>query len=100
MATIHQRFDLGQLLTTPGALATSERHGFNLLTLMARHAGGDWGDIPAEDQGLNELALADGSRLLSVYGDSGSDACLWIITEAVGDAGRRAATTILRPDEY
>jgi hypothetical protein len=24
----------------------------------------------------------------------------WVITEAVGDDGRRAATTVLLPDEY
>jgi hypothetical protein len=25
---------------------------------------------------------------------------LWIVTEAMDDAGNRAATTVLRPDDY
>ena len=100
-------FPLGQLVATPGALEVMERFGINPADLITRHVTGDWGDLDPEDRGLNEHALRDGSRIFSVYGARGSDACLWVITEAVTDpdaegdeAGDRSATTILRPDDY
>jgi hypothetical protein len=88
-------FPLGQVVTTPGALAVLERLGINGSVLIGRHITGDWGDIDAEDRGLNEMAIRDGERILSVYGTSGGDDCLWVITEA-----DRSATTILRPADY
>jgi hypothetical protein len=60
---------------------------------LKRHASGDWGDICPEDRGLNELALKDGSRLLSVYGTG--ERKFWIITEA-----DRSVTTVLMPEDY
>lgn len=93
------RFNLGRLLATPGALATLEEAGQTPLEFIARHAGGDWGDVCADDKQANEDALVDGSRLLSSYKTSNGEK-LWIITEATDDNGRRAASTILRPDEY
>ena len=48
---------------------------------------------------MNDQALEDGSRLLSSYRTTKGDK-IWIITEAVDDDGRRAATTLLLPDEY
>jgi hypothetical protein len=94
-------FPLGRVVATPGALAVMERLGIDPAALISRHVTGDWGDIHPDDRGLNEQALSDGSRILSVYGKGGSDDRLWLITEAVADeAGHRLATTILRPDEY
>ena len=43
--------------------------------------------------------MIDGSRLLSAYRTSFGDK-LWIITEAVDDAGNRTVTTVLLPSEY
>jgi hypothetical protein len=43
--------------------------------------------------------LIDGSRLLSANRTSNGEK-IWIITEAVDDSGKRAATTILLPSEY
>src|SRR4051794_13705085 len=94
-------FSLGSIVATPAALEVMERLGINPTALITRHATGDWGDIDPEDRGLNEHALLDGSRVFSVYGERGSDDCLWVITDAVIDAaGHRQATTILRPDDY
>jgi hypothetical protein len=93
-------FRLGQTVATPGAIEVMERLAINPADLIARHVTGDWGDICPEDRGLNEQALIDGSRIFSVYGARGSDECLWVITEAQDDAGRRSATTILRPVDY
>jgi hypothetical protein len=86
------RFPLGSLHMTPGV-----RDGIppsELLTALRRHANGDWGDIDAEDRGLNEQSLKDGSRLLSVY-HAKDKTRFWIITEA-----DRSMTTVLLPEEY
>jgi hypothetical protein len=94
------RFPLGRLLATPGALETLEKSGQTPMEFIARHARGDWGEeLCAEDRLLNDQSLVDGSRLLSAYKTRNGEK-LWIITEAQDDDGRRAATTILRPDEY
>lgn len=95
-------FPLGRLLATLGALTVMERLGIDAVDIIGRHVTGDWGDIDPGDRGLNEQAVREGSRILSVYGtqDATTDDRLWVITEAVDDQGRRAATTILRPDEY
>jgi len=50
------------------------------------------------DRRANDQTLIDGSRLLSAYRTS-LDEKLWIITEAVDDSVKRAAT-ILLPSEY
>ncbi len=86
-------FDLGTILATPGALALLGDLDLSPLALLTRHAAGDWGDIAAEDRGLNGQALRDGSRLFSVYQIAPS-AVVWVITEALDDDGHRAATTL------
>ena len=93
------KFSLGQLLATPEALRALEESGQSPAFFLDRHVQGDWGLVDAEDKRLNDQALIDGSRLLSAYRTLKGER-IWIITEAVGDDGRRAATTILRPDQY
>lgn len=88
------KFNLGQLLSTPGAIEAAERTGESLSTFLARHAAGDWGVVDAEDKAANDRAVVVGARLLSAYLlNDGTK--LWIISEA-----DRAATTVLLPDEY
>ena len=60
---------------------------------------GDWGDLDDEDRQANELALVDGSRLLSSY-RLRDGTKIWIITEAADERGRREATTTLLPSDY
>ena len=43
--------------------------------------------------------MVEGSRLLSAYRTL-RNTRIWIITEAKDDDGKRAATTILLPEEY
>lgn len=90
--TTTTRFDLGALTITPGVKALVDR-GLKLLPLIRRHQHGDWGDLSAEDQAENELALREGFRLLSSYHTAHGK--VWIITEA-----DRSYTTILLPEEY
>lgn len=93
------RFPLGQVVGTPGALEAIERSGQTPADFLDRHARGDWGEVGKEDWEANEASLQDGSRLLSAY-KTLKGVKIWIITEATDDDGKRAATTLLLPDEY
>jgi hypothetical protein len=82
---------LGRLLATRGALNALTPD--ELLTLVARHASGDFGTLCPEDRAANERALLEGSRILSAYDVDGER--IWIIT-----AADRSSTCILLPAEY
>ncbi len=71
------RFQLGQVVATPGALK------------------GDWGDLSDDDMAENEFSLKEGFRLLSSYQLPDTGEKIWIITEA-----DRSITTLLLPEEY
>jgi len=93
-------FELGQIVSTPGALAACS-HGHRLKCLN-RHAKGDWGNVCKADAAENDEAVKEGFRILSAYPIDPAkpckgygDNCLWIITEA-----DRSVTTFLLPDEY
>lgn len=88
------RFTLGQIVATPGAIAAMAPSGEKPGQFLRRHAAGDWGDICPEDKILNDEAIEVGARLLSAYRTS-LGVRLWIITEA-----DRSVTTILLPEEY
>lgn len=86
-------FGLGQVVATPGALATFEECGIDPLELLARHITGDWGELDASDRRENDRAVNRRLRILSAYGEG--ERKLWVITEA-----DRSSTCILRPEEY
>jgi hypothetical protein len=88
------KFPLGQTVATPGALEALQAAGQDPTALLARHQGGDWGDLDAEDKQENELSLKQGFRLLSAYHLT-TGVKVWVITEA-----DRSATTLLLPSEY
>jgi hypothetical protein len=92
-------FHPGQLLATPGALRAIEESGQAPWDFLRRHLRGDWGEVCAEDRRLNDQALKDGGRVLSAYRTL-RGVKLWVITEGADDEGRRAATTLLLPQEY
>lgn len=89
-----QRFELGCCTATAGLLAACSESGENAAAFVARHAAGDWGEVCAEDAALNEAALAEGARLLSVYrlADGGK---VYVVTEA-----DRSYTTAMLAEEY
>ncbi len=91
------KFDLGQIVATNGALQALEQKEVALF--LGRHRRGDWGDLCPQDKQLNDQAVKDGGRILSAY-TSSTGVKVWVITEAVGDDGRRASTCILMPEEY
>jgi hypothetical protein len=92
-------FRLGQVLATPGALRAIGESGQAPWDFLSRHLAGDWGEVCAEDWGLNDQAVRDGGRVLSAYRTL-RGVKLWVLTEAAGDDGHRAATTLLLPAEY
>ena len=87
------RLPLGHVVATPGALEVVRDHGLDVVGLLHRHRAGDWGTVSDHDARANDLALQNGTRVLSAYETPGGR--LWIITEA-----DRSATTVLLPSEY
>jgi hypothetical protein len=80
------------MVSTPNALAHLTEE--DILRGIQRHQAGDWGDLCAEDRQVNDQALVEGTRLLSVY-HAVDGTKFWIITEA-----DRSVTTVLLPEDY
>lgn len=102
------RFQLGQVVATPGALDLLQQTGFSAAALLNLHVHGNWGDCSPKEAADNELAIVRQRQLISVYRlvDDAKLAAtprfkridlptIWIITEA-----DRSATVILRPQDY
>jgi hypothetical protein len=93
-------FDLGPIVSTPGALEALRACDADPLQYLGRHARGDWGDLCEEDKHSNNAALQTGARLMSAY-TLPDGTKLWVITDAeIDDNHNRQATTFLLPDEY
>ena len=87
-----RKFKTGDVSITRNALA---RIGFDeSFKALVRHVSGDWGELCDDDRKANEVALKDGSRLISVYWTE-ADVKFYIITEA-----DRSYTTVLLPEDY
>jgi hypothetical protein len=95
-----RRFELGQIVATPGALESCPPS--RRWHCLASHARGDWGCVCKEDAAMNDEAVKAGARILSAYpidpakpSKGWGENTLWIITEA-----DRSVTTFLLPEEY
>lgn len=93
------KFNLGQVVATPGAICALQESGELPAKFLHRHVEGDWGDICNDDKRLNDEALQDGSRIMSVYSTS-KGTKIWVITDATNNADRREVTTVLLPEDY
>jgi hypothetical protein len=62
-----QKFRLGQIVATPGALSALVESGQSPEAFFHRHQAGDWGMVSPDDRRANEEALQTGTRLLSAY---------------------------------
>ena len=94
---MERKFELGNVVSTPGAIDAMEKNNIGATELLDRHISGDWGVMGREDKASNDQALIDGSRIMSAY-SLGPDAgmkVVWIITEH-----DRSVTTLLLPSEY
>lgn len=86
------KFGLGHLYITANALQVLTE--LDTREALRRHMSGDWGDVGEEDWKWNDVALENGTRLLSSYRSAKGEK-FWIITEA-----DRLSTTILLPEDY
>jgi|CZKV01.1.fsa_nt_gi hypothetical protein len=86
------KFPLGRLVATPNALNQLTQDDIHAGVI--RHQAGDWGDVDEDDRKENDLSLAKGCRLLSVY-HAKNGVKFRIITEA-----DRNSTTVLLPEDY
>jgi hypothetical protein len=86
-------FRIGTVVATPGALHFCATHNINPLSLLRRHAAGDWGSLDATDTAANVHAVQHDLRILSSYKIGNEQ--VWVITEA-----DRSSTCVLLPDEY
>ena len=93
------KFELGQVVATPGALEALEQSDQSPAEFLKRHVQLEQGVLDSEDHELNGEAVKDGSRILSAYKTT-KGVKLWIITEAEDGDGHRSATTLLLPSEY
>ena len=107
------RFTTGQIVATPGALELLHKHGVSPVSLIARHIQGEWGDCHPDDAVLNEQAIQDGSRIMSVYRLVNQELIdetprhkrsdlptIWCITDATNEMGIRDVSTLLLPQDY
>ena len=86
-------FQLGTVVATRNAIQFCADNNINPATLVQRHAGGDWGDLSADDVAANVQAIQHDLRVFSSYRfPSGK---VWVITEA-----DRRSTCVLLPDDY
>jgi hypothetical protein len=91
------KLSMGQIVLTRGVyewIVVNGDFAHFVTRSLKRHARGDWGNLSPEDKHQNEIALKDGSRLLSAY-EHWRLPRIWIITEA-----NRSVTTVLFPEEY
>ena len=86
-------FQLGAIVATPCALRHCINNNVDAMSLINRHAAGDWGDLNAEDVAANVHAVQHDLRVFSSY--KISDSKVWCITEA-----DRSSTCLLLPREY
>jgi hypothetical protein len=82
----------GEIQITENALAYLKRNTRSVANVLARHIRCDWDDMKQEDRELNEAALIDGARILSIY--TYNDEIIWALTKA-----DRSQTTLLLPED-
>ena len=96
----NEKFCLGAIVSTPGALAALAEAGQTPLHFLALHASGAWGDLSRGDRLGNEWAIAHEDhpdrrdRVFSSYWTR-TGRKIWVITEH-----DRSVTTMLLPEEY
>ena len=86
-------FHPGKLLVAPAAIEALRSNGVPVISVVLRHIAGDWGVVSEEDKRQNDVSIATGLRLVSIYRLPDQTRVL-VITE-----WNRAHTTIERLDD-
>ncbi|WP_144160703.1 hypothetical protein [Paraburkholderia sp. BCC1885] len=60
-------FHPGRLRITASALSALRSNGIPVISVVLRHIVGDWGSLSDEDCQQNDVSIATGLRLLSLY---------------------------------
>lgn len=60
-------FRPGRLLVASTALTALRANGIPVVSVLLRHVAGDWGSLSDEDCQQNDLSIAAGLRLISLY---------------------------------
>ncbi len=94
MNNSYKKFEMGQLVATPAALALLEETGTDYMLLLRRHMHGDWGNLGDEDKRANDTATKLGGRIFSSYNVTDTQK-IWIITES-----DRSSTCVMTPEDY
>jgi hypothetical protein len=89
-----RRFQLGQVLFTPGAIEALSKSGQMPHEFLSRHSRLEQGELSGEDHRENLYSVDKRLRIFSAF-KTAQGVKLWVITEA-----DRSATTILLPSEY
>jgi hypothetical protein len=97
--TDKSKFELGRVVATPACLAALAEAGQTPQELVTRHLRLERGELCADDHDANQMSSTDGSRILSAFRLTTGEK-VWVLTEAVGDDGKRASTCLLLPEEY
>jgi hypothetical protein len=90
---LNAKFKPGTLAITPACMDKVDPQ--YALAALVQHLQGKWGLIDREDEAVNNFALENGGRLVSVYPLPNDAGDFWIITE-----GDRSVTTMLLPSDY
>ncbi len=86
------RFHLGQTVVTPNALRALSQE--EVITALARHVSGDWGEVDPGAREANERALEDHGPLLSAYSSRGAGTLFYVVTD-----WDRSLTVVLLPGD-
>lgn len=86
-------FHPGKLLVAPAAIEALRSNGVPVISVVLRHIAGDWGVVSEDDKRQNDVSIATGLRLISIYRLPDQTRVL-VITE-----WNRAHTTIERLDD-
>ncbi len=93
-----QLFEPGQIRVT-GCVSDlmAEDPDFERIAMASlhRHLAGDWGEISEDDRDMNNAAMVNGDRILSVYLAPCAEGRVYILTDY-----DRESTTMLFPSEY
>ncbi|WP_414449800.1 hypothetical protein AB4851_28725 [Burkholderia sp. 22PA0099] len=81
-------FKPGRLLFTPDVLHTLRANNIPAISVVLRHIVGDWGCVSDDDKHENDLSIAAGLRLISLY-PLPDNTCILVVTE-----WNRSQTTI------
>lgn len=93
MQALKPKFNIGKLVATPAFIkAVDPDYG---MAALVQHLSGKWGLVDDNDAAVNNAALENGGRIMSVYPLPNEPDNFWIITES-----DRSVTTMLLPSDY